>query len=108
MFEKAKQAMYKLINQFCNEFNVDYTETLTETKSRFASNNPVDVFEIADMILSIYDVIEYYNSGATLEQFINWYWSDLDNYENKRQRLNFKNYYNLIKNNFKNVNRDSI
>jgi hypothetical protein len=47
-------------------------------------------FEIADMFININDIVNYYESKATLEQFIDWYWEYTG--QGMKPKINLKNW----------------
>lgn len=101
--EKLNQTIKKnleLINQFVFEITKD-PESIDETLSRVVgldNYNPCNVFEVVDMFLTLYDVFEYYICKSTPDQFIDWYWWDLENKQDKQQTMSLKNYLIYVSN----------
>jgi hypothetical protein len=84
----------KLINSFCNLINDD-TETLEQTAERFVGSpeyNTCEVFEIADMYLSLYDVLQFYLLDCTLDQFQEWYWWTTEQHQDNKPTMNLKHW----------------
>lgn len=94
LFDKTEQNIIKLINNFCCVITDD-EESVEDTIQRFIGLHYVNVagiFELADMFLSLNNVIEFYLLEVDVDTFINWYWWDLENKQDNRQTLNLENY----------------
>jgi len=94
LLKRAIEANLALINQFVFEI-IEEQETANETLQRIIgvdNYNPTDIFELSDMFLTLTDVFEYYLTNCKPEQFIEWYWWDLDNKQTGKKTMNLKHY----------------
>jgi hypothetical protein len=94
LLARANRANLALMNQFVLEIT-EVEEKITETWGRVIgvnNANATDVFEVADMFLTLTDVFEYYLHECTPEQFIEWYWWDLDNKQTGKKTMNLKHF----------------
>ena len=98
LLQKATMANLELINQFVLEITEE-RETIDETLQRIIgvdNYNPASIFEVADMFLTLADVFEYYLTNCKPEQFIEWYWWNLDNKQTGKKTMNLKHYLIFI------------
>lgn len=99
----AKDAQYHnivLINKFCELVTGEY-EALHKTLERFVvfpfnsiteiDYNSCEIFEIADMHISLYDVFEFFLLECSVDDFESWYWS-FENSPDLKRKMNLKNY----------------
>lgn len=64
-------ASFNLFECFIRQFESYKNYTDEMLLDIFETDRP---FEIAGMFLNINDIVNYYESKATLEQFLDWYW----------------------------------
>jgi len=95
-YQKALSNYYKasfdLFKCFIKQFESyeDYTDEML--LDIFETDRP---FEIGNMFLKIDDVVNYFESKATLEQFLGWYWEYIG--QGIHPKENLKNWVKLGK-----------
>lgn len=67
------QACFQLFKCFIKQFDSykNWSDQTIIDTDMFHLDRPI---EIADMYLTLDDIVNYYESKATLDQFLAWYW----------------------------------
>jgi len=85
------KACFELFKAFVHQFE-DYKHyNDKDILDMFVGDN-LSMINIADMYLLIDDICNYFNLGCSLDDFIDWYWWDLDNKIADKKTMNLKNW----------------
>lgn len=83
-------------NDLAEAFMFDFLEDGDELKEGYSywwiGDEIGGVLFFQDMHLSIEHMTDYFRAGCTPEQFINWYWYELEQYQKGENRLTLRNY----------------
>ena len=82
----------EFVNGFYQSNDPDHpVETQEEVLERFVGMDMTGIIELADMYINISNIYTFYDSGATYDEFRDWYWEVVEG----KMNINLRNYLKL-------------